>query len=246
MRAFILPALMMGLFLANPAMAQEKLLTMPDGQTLLNISATERTQVQQDLLMASLRVEKEGTDPKLVQDQINEIMKKALEKAKAVKDIETSTGGYYVYQYDPNPQPADRATPSTAMAWRGSQTIDLQSVKADDLLKLAGELQALGLVMGNLSYTLSPAKADEAKDALMEKTLAKVKTRADRAAKAMGKSKMELIEISVDSSDSVTPYPMMRAMAMEASGSAKMDTPSAEPGLSDITLTVSARALLKP
>lgn len=246
MRAFILPVLMMGLCFTNPAMAQEKLLTMPDGQTLLNISATERTQVQQDLLMASLRVEKEGTDPKLVQDQINEIMKKALEKSKAVKDIETSTGGYYVYQYDPNPQPVDRSTPSAAMAWRGSQTIDLQSVKADDLLKLAGELQALGLVMGNLSYTLSPAKADEAKDALMEKTLAKVKIRADRAAKAMGKSKMDLIEISVDSSDSVTPYPMMRAMAMEASGSAKMDAPSAEPGLSDITLTVSARALLKP
>lgn len=245
MRILILPALMMGLCLANPVMAQEKLLTMPDGQTLLNISATERTQVQQDLLMASLRIEKEGSDPKLVQDQINEVMKKALEKAKAVKDIETSTGGYYVYQYDPNPQP-DRATPPAAMSWRGSQTIDLQSVKTDDLLKLAGELQALGLVMNNLSYTLSPAKSDEAKDALMEKTLTKVKTRADRAAKAMGKTKMELIEISVDSSDSVTPYPMMRAMTMEASGSAKMDAPSAEPGLSDITLTVSARALLKP
>jgi len=70
-------------------------------------------------------------------------------------------------------------------------------------------------------------------------------TKADRAARALGKSSAELLEINVDMGGFQQPQ-MMRAMSMGAEmASSKMDAPVAAPGQSDITLTVSARAMLK-
>ncbi len=219
------------------------------GETVLHISATERAQVPQDLLTASLRIEKQDVDAKAVQTEINTVMAKAVEAAKAVSTVKVSTGHYYVYQYDANPQPIEKQDGKEvkpAMKWRGSQSLQLQSTKAEDLLKLAGSLQDSGLVMENLGYSLSPEKADEAKDSLMEAAIAKVKVKADRAAKAMNKGRAELVEINVDSSDNFVHAPvMMRAMAMDGGAMEKASAPTAAPGESEITLTVSAKALLK-
>ena len=254
MRALAIPVLMTLAFTA-PALAQTaatpettpaKISFPGSAETILNISATERLLVPQDLLLASLRIEKENADPKAVQAEINTLMAKAIEAAKLVPTVKVSTGQYYVYQYDPNPQPSpQKSGQKPVLQWRGTQTLNLQSTSADDLLKLAGALQDSGLIMGELSYTLSPEKADEAKDSLMEAALAKVKARAERAATAMGKSRTELIEVSVDAADNpIQPQMMMRAMAMDG-GMEKAAAPSAEAGETEITLTVSARALLK-
>ncbi len=243
----------------NPAAATEPAATAPAkisfpgmGETVLHIAATERAQVPQDLLTASLRIEKENADAKAVQAEINTIMAKAVETAKAVTTVKVSTGHYYVYQYNPNPQPPvpqkDEKEPAKKPEerWRGSQSLQLQSTRADDLLKLAGALQDSGLVMENLNYSLSPEKADEAKDSLMEAALAKVKVKAERAAKAMNKTRADLVEINVDSADNYMPQPvMMRAMAMDAGGMEKASAPVATPGETEITLTVGAKALLK-
>jgi len=244
LRPFLLPVAFLAM--TAPALAQDsRPAPLPPGQTMLNISATERTEVQQDLLVASLRYEKEGTDAKAIQNEINAAMKKALDAAKAVTTVDVATEQYYVYPYDPDPVTTEK-TGQPKTIWRGAQSLELRSTKPDDLLKLAGELQAAGLMMNSMSYTLSPEKADDVKDSLMESALAKVKTRAERAAKALGKSSTELVEVSVDSNTPDFPRPMMAMMkgGMEAADS--MATPSAEPGQSEITLTVSARALLKP
>lgn len=101
--------------------------------------------------------------------------------------------------------------------------------------------------MNGLNYTLSPEKAEEIKDSLMEAALVKLKARADRAAKALGKNNTALVEVTIDAGNNYYGAPMMRSMAMD-SGAAmeKMATPVAEPGQSEITLTVNARALLSP
>lgn len=255
MRTLVFPVIA-ALAFTTPVMAQNaatsettpaKISFPGSGETILNIAATERVQVPQDLLVASLRIEKEDADPKAVQTQINEIMKKAVDSAKLVPTIKVSTGQYYVYQYDPNPQPEPaKGGQKPALKWRGTQTIDLQSTNADDLLKLAGTLQDSGLIMNNLSYMLSPEKAEEAKDNLMEAALAKVKARAERAARAMNKSTTSLVEVTVDTADNpIHPPVMMRAMAMDGGAMEKSAAPTAEAGETEITLTVSARALLK-
>jgi uncharacterized protein YggE len=81
----------------------------------------------------------------------------------------------------------------------------------------------------------------------MEAALKQLQERATRAAKALGKSKTELRDVNVQG-NIPHPRPMMhRGAAMEMSmTSSKMATPVAAAGQTTITLTVSARAILKP
>lgn len=178
----------------------------------------------------------------LLQDEINKKMAKAVEAAKKVESVKVSTGGYYVYQYDPDPK-----SPRNDMEWRGSQSLEIKGKKADDLLKLVGDLQDMGLSMQGLSYSVSPELMEETQNNMLEAALAKLKTKAERTARALGKTSADLLNINVDMGSPLYARPMMaRAeMAMDMGGSAKMAAPVAEPGQSDITLTVSATALLK-
>ena len=80
----------------------------------------------------------------------------------------------------------------------------------------------------------------------MEDALDQLQTRANRAAKALGKTTAELKEVTVQGQN--IPYAktsFRNTMAMDVAESA-MAAPVAEAGESTLTLTVSARALLKP
>lgn len=239
---FILPLLAF-CALATPAYAQDlpTLLDIPAGQSLVNLSATERVEVDQDLLIASLQYEADNKDSAALQNEINTKMAKAVETAKKVASVKITTGGYYVYQYDPDPN-----TERNDMEWRGSQSLQIKGKKADDLLKLVGELQALGLSMQGLNYTVSPELMEETHNSLLEAALTKLKTKAERTAKALGKTSADLLNVNVDSGGQMYAQPMMAArMDMAAGAMEKMASPVAEPGQTDVTLTVNATALLK-
>jgi predicted secreted protein len=249
---FLLPAAILAIAFALPAKAQDynTLLDIPEGATLVNLSATEMLEVDQDLLVATLRFEAKNKDPKKLQDDINEVMKKALDKAKSVPDVKVATQQYYVYpqDYDPNPQPLEKgeAPRKLERIWYGQQGIEIKGKKADDLLKLTGELQLMGLAITGLQYTISPELLEQTQESMLEAALTKLKAKAERTAKALGKSQTELLQVNVDIGG-YYPAPMMaRGMAMDAGMEmAKMDAPVAAPGQSQINLTVNAQALLR-
>ncbi len=225
-------------FSAANAQSQDPILALPDGQVILNISATERREVAQDLLVASLSYVATGADSRALQNEVNTIMAKALETAKADKDLKVNTSGYQVYETtDPR---------SNERQWRAQQSLTIQSSKSDSVLTMAGKLQDMKLNMNGLNYMLSPETAVDVEDSLMEAALKQLQERADRAAKALGKSGAELRDVNVNSGG--IPYqPMVRSSMMEMSmDSAKMAAPVAEAGDTTITLNVNARAILKP
>ena len=236
-----LAALSISLLSPFPANAQveDPILSMPDGQVILNISATERKEVEQDLLVATLSYVAVNVDSRSLQNEINNAMKKALDTVKKVESVKVNTGAYQVHeQHDPR---------TKEKKWRGSQSITLKSMEADDVLELAGKLQDMKLTMNGLSYTLAPATAVEVQDNLMEAALKQLQERANRAAKALGKSKADLRDVNVQSSG--IPYPKMhhaRGAMMAMDSAMEMAAPVAASGETTITLTVSARALLKP
>ncbi|MBI1275735.1 DUF541 domain-containing protein, partial [bacterium] len=181
-----------------------------------------------------------------VQDAINRTMQAGVAKAKAVTSVKVNTGSYNIYSYDPNPQPAgSKAKPR--LKWRGSQTIELEGKDSAAVLDLTGKLQDMGFAMNGLNYILSTEKAEGFRDQLIARALGTLKARAALMAKSLGKSSYELLEINVDSNANVVPY-MPKAMMMraEAGAAADMATPVAEPGQTDVTLTVGASVLLKP
>jgi predicted secreted protein len=243
MRSFISYALLSVLFLTVPLSAQAQvedvILAMPDGQAILNISATERREVEQDLLVATLSYKVVNKDPRIVQDEINKKMKKALSTSKKETDIKVSTGSYQVYERN------EQRTKETK--WHGSQSLTLKSKNSEEILKLVGKLQDMGLTSNGLNYTLSPETAVEVQDSLMEAALKQLQTRANRAAKALGKSTAELREVNVNSGNApYRPMHQSRGMMMMSADSMEMAAPVASAGESTITLTVNARVILKP
>jgi predicted secreted protein len=221
-------------FVGTTVQAQQTLL--PEGQTLITLSVTERVSVEQDLVIASLRIEVEDRDASEVQNQVNTVMAQALQRARDVVGVSQSTGFYHVYQYDRQPQGGRAET-----VWRGSQSLTLEGRDVQVLLALAGELQAMGLLMNQLSYQLSTERADEVRDSLMEAAISRAREKAERATAALGKSRFDIAVLEVDTSSDYSPPVMMRAMA--DTGSREMAPPSAEPGDTEVTLSVRIQAV---
>lgn len=231
-------ALMLPLSTSVMAQVEDPILAMPDGQAILNISATERREVEQDLLVATLAFKTENTNARTVQNDINKKMKEALDIAQKEDNIKVNTGSYQVYER------TDQRTKETK--WHGSQSMTLKSKDSANILKLVGNLQDMGLTSNGLSYTLSPETAVEVQDSLMEAALKQLQTRANRAAKALGKSTAELREVNVQGGN--IPYQsthQARSMMM-AADSMKMAAPVAASGETTITLSVNARVIMKP
>ena len=247
MKNILLASALSALFIL-PVQAQE-VIALPDGHTALNISATERVEVEQDLLVASLRIEEEGKDSKSVQRTINEAMASATALVKRYPSLKVETGNYYVnpdYRYirDKNGNNNKRVLDK----WRGSQTLTIKSVVADDVLNVTGKIQDMGFAMNGLNYRLSTDKYEQTRDGLMEETVKALKERAMRVARALGKSDVDFVEINVDA-NSYAPRPVyaraakmeMQAMAMDAG----MPTPSAQAGDTNVSMTINARAVIK-
>lgn len=235
----------------NAAMAQDSGLNLPpEGTTIINLSATEKRTMPQDLLIASLRIEiDDANDPAAVQKKINEAMTKALDLAKKEKSFKVSTGAYSVYKYDESVI-VDKKTGETGIrsTWRGSQTIDIESKDSTKLLDAVGKIQGMGFAMNNLAYTLSPDVAEGVRDELMVAALKKLSAKAELIAKTLGKSKADLVDVNVDTGGPIMPmYKTMSARAEMAPMAADaMAAPVADAGETDVSLTVSARALIKP
>lgn len=218
------------------------LLDIPEGSTLINLSATERVEIEQDLLVANLTYKFENKDPKVVQNDVNKVMKKALDEAQDEKSVKVKTQQYYVHEYDLN-----RGKKGTRrnMIWRGQQGIQVKGKKADDLLELVGDLQAMGLTLNGLNYQVSPDLLEETRNSLLEGAMEKLMVKAERTAKAIKKDEVDFLQINVDMGGGYhQPRMYAKSMAM-AADSVEMAAPVAAPGESTVNMTVSAKALLR-
>jgi predicted secreted protein len=248
MKTQIFAALLLAILFPLHAQAQNTI-DLPDGHTALNISATENVKVEQDLLVASLRIQEEGEDAKQVQAKINEAMAKATALVKTMPSLKLETGQYYVHPDYRYIRTAEEDNKRVLDKWRGAQTLTIKSEVSEDVLNVTGQIQDMGFMMNSLDYQLSPKKYEDTRDSLMETTVADLQARAERVAKALGKSQVDIVEINVDANP-FQPGPIytrgakMEMMAMSAD--AAMPSPTAEAGETTVSMTINARAIIKP
>ena len=222
---------------ALPVSAQDINL-LPEGQTLITLSVTERVSVEQDTLIATLRIERQNRNAQTLQREINAAMEEALNESESVTSVKVSTGYYSVYQTNTAPQGG-----RPDQVWQGSQSITLEGKDAQSLLELAGEIQDMGFVMNNLTYTLSTERADEVRDGLMESAISRARANAERAAAAMGKTEVDIATLDIDAALGYSqPVMMARGMAMDSMEKA---SPVGEAGESEVSLTVRIQAVAK-
>lgn len=249
MRIALLSTLL-ALGLAFPAHAEPETIALPPtGHSIMNITVTEQMKLAQDTLSASLRYELDGGSANEIQDRINKAVAEAVTEAKAYSDVKTTTGSYYVYVYDEGQviDPRTGQPMSSTKKWRGTQTIDLESSNSTKLLELAGKIQTKGFIMNGMNYSLSREKSESVQDELMQKALKQLGAKAKIAATALGKGGYDIIDVNINgSAPPIYPvYARASMMAMEK-GVADVATPVAAAGESEVSMSVTARVLLKP
>lgn len=241
----LLFGLLSSLCLTSPVLAQNQLSLgeLQSGQLALNLSLTEQQRVEQDTLNVSLQYVAQGRDRTELQNEMNTKMSEALELVKAVPALEYSTTHYHV-QIVPTDRPT--RTDINNPVFRAQQGLNITSTDSAALLELAGLLQATGLTLDSLYYTLSDVAHEQIAGELLNAALHKLQNRAQGAAEALGKQTAELVEVSMDGTPNF--MEVRQKFAMEAFSSPAMDyaPPVAEPGETVISVTVSARAVLSP
>ena len=119
-------------FLLAPAFADEAKLN-----GIVNLQASASLTVDTDIMLATLAVEAENYDPALLAQTINKEMAWAIKTSKPFSNIKLKGGQYSSHQI---------YNKRIFKAWRGTQSITLQSKNSADLGKLIGLLQEKLLV----------------------------------------------------------------------------------------------------
>ena len=216
---------------------------LDSGQLLLNLDETEVVSVEQDILNASLSYSAQGSEKISLQNEVNKNMASALEIIDSVSGIEFSTGQYYIYTINPGMQSKDGVDNPI---WRAQQGIKLSSSNSPQLLEIVGQLQAAGLIVNGLNYSLSDQASMKASESLLSIVLNKLERKASDTAELLGKNFSSLIEVTIRENGSRGFEPRMEMMRDSQAGGQQFERPSAVPGQSEVSLSVSAKALLSP
>jgi uncharacterized protein YggE len=216
---------------AAPAAYAQDCGAPPGGPPLLHLSETATIAVQPDLLVADLLASRQSPSAITTQFRVNDLMAKANRLAGKVSGI---TAVFEDYSTDF----IDQANGVPAH-WEASQTLEISGQSGDAILGLVGQLQALGLSLGNLGWQVPQDETDAAARKARLEALAALRREALAAAQTLGVSVQgyQAVDLSGGPSPIFSPAPMQ----MEA-----MAPPLAAAGAQNITATVSADIILAP
>jgi predicted secreted protein len=219
---FALPALLLLLALPLAADADQQGPT----HNLVNLSVDATAEVDNDLLVAVLYAQREGSEPARLADEVNQTVNWAIAQAKTTPGIKVQTQSY-------NTQPVHRN--SQLVGWRVSQSLRLESRDAGVLSDLIGQLQER-LAVQSLGFQVSDEARRKADEQLTAEALDRFIERARLITKQLGRSSYRLVRIEVNSAGGPPPRPMLRAMAMDAEMAAA--APALEAGTQRLAVTV--------
>ncbi len=173
---------------------------------LINFSVEASAEVDNDLLVAVLYAQREGSQPARLADEVNQAVNWGIAQAKATAGVKVQTQSYQT-------QPVYRSGKLTG--WRVSQAIRLESREAAALSELVGKLQEQ-LAVQSLGFEVSDAARRAADEGLTTQALDSFTARAKLLTRQLGRSSYRLVRVNVNSAGGPVPRPMLRAMAMEA------------------------------
>ena len=205
-------------------------------QNVLQLSASGAVDVQQDLLVMTLRAVREGADAASVQTQLTQALDGALTEAKKAAQpgtMEVRTGNFSLYPRT--------GRDGKISGWQGSAELVLEGRDFARISAMAGKLT--GLTVGNIGFNLSPDQRAKVEAEAQVKAIEGFKAKASSLARGFGFSGYTLREVAVDGSSAMEGAP--RAMMMQAKSSSADAPVPVEPGKTTVVITVSGTVQLK-
>jgi predicted secreted protein len=212
---------------ALPAAAAQ-LLPPPKDQVSFRVESAR--EVPNDWLAATLGVDEEGSDAAALAARVNRRMAEALALAKQAAELEVSSGAYQT-------QPVyDRGK---IVRWRASQDLVVEGASVDAITELAGRLQAQGLLLRGVSFSVAPETRKRVEDELIGEALTAFRERAGLIARGLGRRGWNLMSLAIGEPGMPIPYLQQgRTMAMEAADAAV--PPALESGKSTLRISIDA------
>lgn len=207
---------------ATPAAAQ-------DGAEVydrVDLSASAERAIDNDLLVAVVFAEVEENRQAEAANLVNAAIQWAVERARRVEDVDLQTA-----QYTTRPVYANGRR---IVGWVARQSLRLESLDAEVLSELLGELQERVAVQ-SVSYDISKAARDAAEDELIAEALAQFNRRAALVADELGRGGYRIVRIGINSSGGA-PIPLYRERVALAADSAA--PPALEAGVQTITVSI--------
>ena len=218
---------------------------LPPPQNVLQLTADASAEVQQDLLTITLATSRDGADAATVQTQLRQTLDAALVEArKAVRagQLEVRTGAFSIYpRYSPKPV----ASGNSIVGWQGRAELVLEGRDIGAISQLAGRLGAVspaagnGLTVARVAFALSREARETAEAEVSTRAIGRFKARAESYAKQFGFAGYSLREVTVGSSEAISPFNAgyfrtMRAATVPAVEEAQ----PVEAGKSTVSVTV--------
>jgi predicted secreted protein len=190
----------------------------------LNVSA-ER-EVENDVLVAVVYAEVEANNQANAADQVNQAIRFAADRARATDGIEQQTLRYTTRPVYAN----DRRI----VGWVARQSLRLESMDAEALSTLLGELQTR-VAIESMNSTLSKAARDAVEDEVIADAIAQFRRRAAQIAAEFDRDSYRLVHLSVGSYAA----PRLTEIRRDNFAAADVTAPTIEAGLQTVSVTVS-------
>ena len=204
----------------------------------IGLSAEAARMVENDHMEIRFAAHAGDPDPLRVAQTINRMMERAMAVVADQPGVDIRTGNYRI-------QPVYGASTSHGARkierWTGYQQLKLGGSDQARLRTLAGQVQD-HLVIEGMGFSVSPQRRERTEDALLEPVIAKLRDKAERVRKALGKSGYELVRLNIGPVGS--PPPVTRMDGVMRAG-ALASAPTVAAGASRVQVSVSAEIELR-
>ncbi|WP_236075263.1 SIMPL domain-containing protein [Mariprofundus sp. EBB-1] len=203
----------------------------PSG-TRINLNAAVETQVPNDEVVISFRVEKEGIDARTIRQYVNKVaaaIKNRLAHEKGVKLKTTGRNIQPIWKHVKN-QPRQRT------GWRMTQTGEIVSQHLDAVPGWLDAIEAEGANLSGLQFRISADTTKAVQDTLRLQAIASFRDKAAVIAKGLSAKTFRIIRLNT-SSHAPQPVRYRAEMAM-MSKSMAADAPSLSSGEGKVSVNV--------
>jgi predicted secreted protein len=181
---------------------------------------------ENDILVAVLYVQREGSNAQKPSREVNRIMSQAIQHVRPLSDIKAQTLDYRT-------NPMYRKNQITG--WRVRQSLRLESKNSELLSKTIGELQQTMHVQ-SIGYQVSDGQRRLFQEKLTDRALKRFQQRAKQISQTLGKRGYKLVKLNINhaANNLHRPQMMMSRMADSAAG----ESAAIEAGTQKLVVTV--------
>ena len=192
---------------------------------LVSLSVDAKEDVDNDLLIVRMFIEREGKKQADTAVAVNREMAWALAKAQAVAVVKAQTQGY-----SSSPLYHERRI----TAWRTRQVVRLESTDTDALTALIGDLQEK-LAVESIAYAVSDGVRRVVEERLIATAIRQYRTRAEQVAREFGRTGYNIVNTNINTRGAERPPVVFARKTMARAESAP---PAVAAGEQSMVVTV--------